>query len=52
MIEQSMTDNELDIYDEGRNDGMKQLAWEIHCRIYNGCSLSDLDKYVTDICDF
>lgn len=48
-----MTDYTLhDVYDEGKVDGMKQLAWEIHCMICEKHDLSYIDKYVTDICDF
>ena len=31
---------------------MKDLAWQIHVKICKGISLAELDKFVTDICDF
>ena len=33
-------------------EALKSLAWNIHIMISEGKSVDQLDKYVTDICDF
>ena len=30
----------------------REIAWEVHKKICDGASISEIDKWVTDICDF
>lgn len=38
--------------EEAIDEAKRKLAWAIHERICKGDSLQDIDKFVTDICDF
>ena len=33
-------------------DAMKDIAWKVHIMISEGKSKAEIDKYVTDLCDF
>lgn len=41
-----------DTKDEVKTDAKKELAWEIHKKISEGASISELDNYVCEIVDF
>lgn len=42
---------EDDAYD-AVDQAMRELAWKIHVMLCEGKSKNEIDKYVTDICDF
>lgn len=45
-------DDEEGKMSEARCAAMKDLAWKIHVMISHGKTKEEIDKYVTDICDF
>lgn len=45
-------DDEEGKMSEAHCAAMKDLAWEIHVMISHGKTKEEIDKYVTDICDF
>ena len=41
-----------DIAYDAVDQAMRELAWKIHVMLCEGKSKNEIDKYVTDICDF